>query len=233
MLGFFPLYTFRYAYVADHYQYMASIGPIAFVIAAGHFLTNHRGQWLKIFAMMTAGSALVVLSILTWQQCCIYKNERTIWEDTLRKNPQSFMAYNNLGAILYSEGKFDNAISYFDKALQIYPEYAEGCNNLAYALATHPHLRVSDPNKPIRLAKRAIEILKYADSGTLDTLAAAYASAGEFDKAIAIAQKAFDLAATARKKKLADEIETRLKLYKQGKPYRIPADKQKENTRIP
>jgi tetratricopeptide (TPR) repeat protein len=208
--------------VADHYQYLASIGPIALVSVAGYNLTKHHGRWLRIFAIIIAGSALTALGLLTWQQSLAYKDDKTLWEDTLRKNPQSFMAYNNLGAILYSESKFDTAITYFRKAIQIYPEYAEGCNNLAYALATLPPLKTSDPNEPIRLAIRAIELHKYADSSSLDTLAAAYASAGQFDKAVITAQKALDLAIAAKNKKLADEIKIKLNLYRQCKPYRNP-----------
>jgi protein O-mannosyl-transferase len=225
MLGIFPLYTFRYTYVADHYQYLACIGPIALVSAGGYYLAKHHGLWLRIFAIIIAGSALTSLGLLTWQQSCAYKDEKTLWEDALRKNPQSFMAYNNLGTILCSESKFDTAITYFRKAIQIFPEYAEGYNNLAYALATLPHIRTSDPNEPILLAIRAIKLQRYADPSSLDTLAAAYASAGQFDKAVINAQKAFDLAAAAKNKKLTDEIKIKLDLYRQGKPYRISVER--------
>jgi hypothetical protein len=222
-LGIFPLYTFRYTYVADHYQYVASIGPIALVCAAGYYLTKHCG-WLRIFLIIIIGSALTALSFLTWRQSHEYKNEKTLWEDTLRKNPQSFMAYNNLGAILCSEGKFDTAITYFRKAIQIYPEYFEGYNNLAYALATLPSIKKSDPNESIRLAKRAIELQKHPDLNTLDTLAAAYASTGQFEKAVTTARTALILAYVANDKKLAKEIKMRLELYKQGKPYQVSVD---------
>jgi hypothetical protein len=221
MLGFIPLYTFRYTYVADHYQYMASIGPIALVCAGGYFLIRNRGPWTKNLSLIIAGSVLLTLGVLTWNQSLAYKDAKTLWEDTLNKNPQSFMAYNNLGAILYSEGEFNKAIEYFRKATQIYPEYVEGCNNLAYALATLPHIKMSDPNEPIRLAIRSIKLKKHADPSSLDTLAAAYASTGQFDKAMVTAQKALDLAIAAKDKKLAEEIKIKLDLYRQGKPYQI------------
>jgi hypothetical protein len=222
MLGVFPLYTFRYSYVADHYQYMAIVGPIALVSAGGCVLIRNRGRLLRNLAVIIAGSVLVTLGILTWNQSLAYKDEKTLWEDTLRKNPQSFMAYNNLGVILYSNCEFDKAVTYFRKAIQIYPEYPEGCNNLAYALATLPHLKESNADEPIHLALRAIKFNKHADSSFLDTLAVAYASAGQFDKAVITAQKALDLAVAAKNKKLADEIKIRLNLYRQGRPYCIP-----------
>jgi len=224
MLGFIPLYTFRYTYVADHYQYLASIGPIALVCAAGYYLTKHRGRWLRISAIVIAGSALITLGLFTWRQSRIYKDGKTLWEDTLQKNPESFMAYNNLGIILSSEGKFDKAITYFLNAIQIYPEGIEGHNNLAYALATVPSLRNSDPNELIRIAMCAIELHKHADLSSLDALAAAYASTGQFDKAMITAKKAFDLANAAKNKKQADKIEIELNLYEQGKPYHVPVE---------
>ena len=60
----------------------------------------------------------------------------------------------------------------------------------------------------------------YNDPELLDTLAAAYASAGDFSKAIETAEKAIKLAEAAGRKDYSREIQARLQLYKAGKPYR-------------
>jgi len=74
MLGFFSLYTFVYTFVADHYQYLACIGPIA--IAAGISATVYRrsGENTKFIIASAAGVLLITLGVLTWRQCGIYKD---------------------------------------------------------------------------------------------------------------------------------------------------------------
>ena len=134
MLGFFKLYTFRYSYVADHYQYVASIGPIAIVVAAGCSLINHRGWWLRTLAIIVTASVLVSLAVLTWRQCHAYKDFQSLYEDTLRKNPQSFMSCGNLGVIYMRRGAYQEAIQIFKRAESI--KTGAGAYNLAcvYAL---------------------------------------------------------------------------------------------------
>ena len=119
MLGFFSLYTFVYTYVADHYQYVASIGPITLVAAAGYHTVGRLGRWAKPIAMVIIAFILVTLATLTWHQSHIYKDSETLWIDTLAKNPDSWMAHNNLGIVLQSEGKLDEAISHFHQSLSI------------------------------------------------------------------------------------------------------------------
>ncbi len=259
MLGIFTLYTFRYTYVADHYQYLAAIGPITLVATAGYFLTQHRDIRIKAFATVFVASVLVILGFLTWNQCRIYKDSQTLWQDTLRKNPRSFMAYNNLGNILHSQGDANRAISYFNKSIEIYPNHPEayynlGCafisqgdfnraisffnqaikvypdyikayNNLAFTLAAHPDPAVREPNKAIYFANRAIQLQRHTDPAILDTLAVAFASAGQFDKAIATTEKALQMAVSYKKTKLADELRSRLDLYRKGQPYLLSTNK--------
>lgn len=131
MLGFIALYTFKYTFVADHYQYIASIGLIALFIA---ILT-------KIFDKMRVGIRLsvsflilAILSILTWQQGHIYKDAETLWRDTLIKNPSSWMAHNNLANISAKNGRFDEAIPHYYETLRIKPDFAEAHFNLGKAL---------------------------------------------------------------------------------------------------
>ncbi len=54
----------------------------------------------------------------------------------------------------------------------------------------------------------------------LDTLGAAYASAGKFAEAKATAEKALNIAKSSGKEDLAGKIQKRIKLYEAGQPYR-------------
>ncbi|MGD0078712.1 MAG: O-GlcNAc transferase, partial [Sedimentisphaerales bacterium] len=72
MLGFFPLYTFVYTFVADHYQYMACIGPIAVAAGAAAIAYRKSGKNAKFIIASAAGVLLLTLGILTWRQCEAY-----------------------------------------------------------------------------------------------------------------------------------------------------------------
>jgi tetratricopeptide (TPR) repeat protein len=134
LLGFIMLFTFRYTFVADHYQYIASIGLIA--LAAGGLTTAFR-FWEKGTPLLKpafCGGLLVVLGFLTWRQCGMYADLETLWRTTIAKNPNSFMAYNNLGFNLLQAGQLDEAISQFQEAIRLEPNDAEAYYNLGNAL---------------------------------------------------------------------------------------------------
>ncbi len=65
MLGFISLYTFLYTYVADHYQYVASIGPSALIVSVGYLNLNRLGTWGKGITVIIVTILLVTLGTLT------------------------------------------------------------------------------------------------------------------------------------------------------------------------
>ncbi len=85
-LGFVNLYPMRYSFVADHFQYVASIGLIV-LTAAGLWRLGH----------IPSAAVIVVLAILTWRRGPIYQNQLVLWKDTTDHNPASWMAWGNLG----------------------------------------------------------------------------------------------------------------------------------------
>jgi tetratricopeptide (TPR) repeat protein len=130
LLGFIMLYTFRYTYVADHYQYIACIGPIAIFSAGLSILFKNQRAMRYV-----AGAVLLVgLGMLTWRQAGTYKNAEILWRTTIDRNPGSWMAYGNLGCLLLKQGRVDEAIACDQKALELNPQYSEGFNNLGVAL---------------------------------------------------------------------------------------------------
>jgi len=356
ILGFISLWTFYFTYVADHYQYLACIGPIALAVSFGYYIANRLGRWGKKAMMVAAGLILLALGGLSAEQCRLYKNSETLWRDTIAKNPDSWMAHNNLGNILKEQGKDDEAVEHFYEALQIKPDFAgahynlanmlqlkdefekaighyrraleirpnyskahsnlavalqlqgkddeaiehyrrslsimgksaqnhynlahalrakgaideaimhyrqslqikpnshevhynlgitlimagerEGAlrhfekvrklkpdhvlalNGMAWILATHTKEEIRDGDKAARLAERAAQLTGYKNAAILDTLAAAYATAGQFDQAMKTAEAAVALAKEGRLDDLAGEIGERLRLYRQNKPFR-------------
>lgn len=114
LLGFFMLYTFRYSFVADHYQYVAMIGPTALVAAA-------VAAWCRPPALRLAvgGLLVLVLATATWRQSRIYENRETLWRATLARNPSSHLAHNNLSALAVEQGNATLAIEHAQLALSL------------------------------------------------------------------------------------------------------------------
>jgi protein O-mannosyl-transferase len=134
LLGFVMLYTFRYTFVADHYQYIASIGPISLAaagVANAYRRFKKTGQFLLSIG---CGMLLLMLAGLTWRQSETYANAETLWLTTLDRNPKSVLAHNNLGLILLDRGDPDGAINDFRTALAQSPDDGELHNNLGNAL---------------------------------------------------------------------------------------------------
>jgi tetratricopeptide (TPR) repeat protein len=102
------------------------------------------------------------------------------------------------------------------EALRLRPDYTEAANNLAWTLATCHDPAIRDPAEAIQL----IEVIALASSESwlLDTLAAAYAAAGNFERAVATASRAANLPDDVD----AREIRDRLSLYRLGRPFIAP-----------
>jgi tetratricopeptide (TPR) repeat protein len=134
VLGFINIYFFRYSLVANHWQYFSIIGPIALAAAgitmAADFL-GERNAWLK---PAFCGALLLTLGGLTWGQSRMYADDEMLWRTTIDRNPASWAAHNNLGAVLIEKKQLDKAIVQLQQALAIQPDYSEACDNLGNAL---------------------------------------------------------------------------------------------------
>ena len=183
LLGFVMLYTFRYTFVADHYQYVASIGLIA-LAAAGITLAFKTKPLLKLAC---GGALLLTLGLLTWRQTEIYRNPETLWRDTLAKNPDCWMAQDNLGILLAGQGHIEEAMEYYHKAIQLNPNNIEALNDLGIALAAQGRI-----DEAIENYRKAIQINPNFTEG-LDNLGVALAAKGRFDEAIENYRKAIQV----------------------------------------
>jgi protein O-mannosyl-transferase len=134
ILGFLSIFYFRYSFVADHFQYLASLSPIALAAAAITRAFGFLGKRNLFLKPLFCGVLLLTLGVLTWRQCGIYADAETLWETTLVRNPDSYLAENNLGLVLFQSGRVTEAIMHYQRALQIDPNIMEAHNNLGNAL---------------------------------------------------------------------------------------------------
>jgi tetratricopeptide (TPR) repeat protein len=138
VLGFLNVLPFRYSFVADHFQYVASLGIIvpvtsALMIAVGRSPLQNVGK-IAIPALL-----LLALGLLTWRQCGMYRDVETLYRETIARNPDSCLAHNNLGTVLFlMPGRLTDAIAEFETALRIQPDNPEAHENLGNAFSELP-----------------------------------------------------------------------------------------------
>ncbi len=119
LLGFIMLYTFRFTWVADHYQYAASIGPLALAAAGITSALAPFGRRKALAEWALAAPLLLGLGVLTWKQCGMYRDSETLWRTTIARNPDCSMAQGNLGFALLRKGRIDEAEPLIRRALEL------------------------------------------------------------------------------------------------------------------
>jgi protein O-mannosyl-transferase len=139
-LGFFDAYPFRYSFVADHFQYLASLGIIALTASAW-------ALWrARPLALAAAAALLLVLGVLTWRQCGDYRDLVTLYRATIAKNPDCWMAYSNLGTELLDSGHTPEAIDDLSQAVRLKPDLPDIQFDLANALLAEGNNQAAVPH---------------------------------------------------------------------------------------
>jgi len=207
LLGFVIEGAFHYTYVADHYQYNATIGLIAVFAAVVCRWFAKSGFWTPV-----QGALLLVLGCLTWQQCAPYHDRETLWRDNVAKNPNSWIGHLNLGLELFKQGQLDAALEQFQTAVALHPNgdheqanlgtalmekglYSEAIQHLEAALAINPqylaahnsvalaYSQLGDENQAVAHFRKALEIDPNA-LGVMMNLGSALEHQGKLDEAV-------------------------------------------------
>jgi tetratricopeptide (TPR) repeat protein len=130
-----------------------------------------------------------------------------------------------LAGLLTEMGAIGPALEQWKAVLDKAPQHVWAANTLAWIFATCPDPRFRNGELAVKFALEAVQLTQdrsAAKLATLDTLAAAYAEAGQFDKAVATVQQALGLPALRSDKPLAAAMQARLKSYQARKPWRDP-----------
>jgi len=124
-----------------------------------------------------------------------------------------------LAKISVTMQQFSNAISHYQRVLELDTNSVPALNNLAWLRATAPDPSLRNGPEAVRLAERVCQQTQYKDAFLIGTLAAAYAEAGRFDDAVVTAQKACAVALAQGQTEIAASNEQLLELYKSGRAF--------------
>ena len=131
VMGFTDVYFMKFSLVADHYQHLALIGV---TVLAGAGWAEWRRRAGGPLPLAVAAVVVAVLAGLTWRQCLRYRDTETFFTATLRDNPGSALAQGNLGMILGSQRRNDEAMAHLQEALRLEPNSAETHSNIGAIL---------------------------------------------------------------------------------------------------
>lgn len=143
------------------------------------------------------------------------------YQQALQIDPRSPIALLERGLAYQLLGDYRRAIEDYRGALANNPKLTLAYNDLAWILATCPEKPLRDGKKAIEYANKACELADWKRADQLDTLAAAYAEAGDFDHAIKTQSEAIRLAGSPEDE---HEFKDRLQLYQRHEPYRDKTD---------
>jgi tetratricopeptide (TPR) repeat protein len=154
-LGFVNVYPFRYSFVADHFQYLASIPVLAAIAASLVMALSPR--------LARAEAALVValglgLAVMTGQASRAYQSSERLFTETLAENPACWMCYDNLAVIRAAAGDMAGARRYSEMSIAVAPDNATGHYNLGVAYAEEGRLEdaMREHREAIRLRPQMV-----------------------------------------------------------------------------
>lgn len=133
-MGFLNVYAFQFSFVADHWQYLPMLGPLALVAAVATCWAEKFGPDARRLAAVGGVALLALLGWRTWEQSRLYRDIETFYRETLAANPDSWMGRNNLGLLLIESGRAAEAVEHLREAARLKPRHAEVANNYGVAL---------------------------------------------------------------------------------------------------
>jgi tetratricopeptide (TPR) repeat protein len=179
--------------IADRYIYIPSIG-IFFIAAEGfYWLYRSKLKPIKIvkpiLAILLIG-ILGTLSFLTWERCQVWKDSISLWNNVLKNYPKIPIAYNNLGEAYLRKGDYERAISNYNQALRINPDYHKvyyfyDNRGTAYLMQGDYEKAIADYHQALRINPN--DANAYHNRGT------AYLNKGDFERAISDFNKALEI----------------------------------------
>jgi tetratricopeptide (TPR) repeat protein len=184
----------RFSEATEHFSYAVHLQP-----------DNHAARYRLALALASGGR---------------YRESLAHYPTVIAAEPANAEALASYGVALSMTGDASRAITVLRQALEKDSSLLAAQKELAWLLSTARDERFRSPEEAVRWAERLCRATQDKNVSALDTLAAAYASAGRFDDAVRVAGQALEKARQANLHTVAGLIEARLKQYGERRPYR-------------
>lgn len=194
-IGFFDVYPFLFSFVADHYQYHASMALIALAAAGATLAARRCGAAWQWPARIAAAAVIVMLAVVAHRETYDYVDNETLIRDNVAASPDAWAGHDHLGTHLASRGKHQEAIEEYRQALRLFPARAKLHTSIGISLGA------------LARTDQAIEEFRLALAGPLADedrhtahlyLANLLGSQGQYDAAIANYRAAIALQSDAQ-----------------------------------
>lgn len=140
------------------------------------------------------------------------------FNEAISLDPKNAEAYNSRGVCWFYKGNYEKATEDYTRAIECNPRLTRAYNQLAWTLSVCPNPKIRDGHRAVELAKKALELEPSAYH--YDTLAAAYAEAGQFKDAVKIQKRALLMQLTEGRTQALERYTERLRSYEANKPWR-------------
>jgi tetratricopeptide (TPR) repeat protein len=162
-LGFIDVYPMVFSFVADHFQYLASLGIIALVILGGAVWLRAHRSWRTWIGYSISVLVLGGLLSLTFLQALVYWDAETLWRTTIAANARSWMAMDNLAELLSEQARGaaspaeaaryrDEATRWRERSLELHQDW------LAYEGLAQMRLQAGRFEEAVTLFERSLEL---------------------------------------------------------------------------
>lgn len=162
--GLVDFYYLRYAFAADHFQYLPSLGPIALLCCGGAWLLRAANP------RITLAIAVVLACVLgygTWQRSHTFSDLESLWRTTIATEPNAWLAHTNLGVLLARRGNPDEGIEHHRRAVAIYANAFESNNALGNHCARQGDFAAARKHFDHALAVRPGDPLTFNNLGAM------------------------------------------------------------------
>lgn len=130
-LGFANVYPQRFSFVADHFQYLATIGIITLVVGILHMLylralaASDNLRSAQRLPLIANAVLPLVLSALLLNYLPSLNNDDTVYADILSKNNDCWIAHTNVGVKLFNHGDYAGSTQHLEEAHRVVPHELE------------------------------------------------------------------------------------------------------------
>ena len=152
-LGFLNVYPFLFSFVADHFQYLASLSVLAAAAAWGAVVVAQSSVGVRIALQIAAAGIIGTLAAITWQQSHLYVDVETLYRHTVERNPAAWLAWHNIGVIRNQQGRPLEAIEIFNRVASLQPSYPNTYLNKGMS-----YFMLGNVSEAIPLFRQALEL---------------------------------------------------------------------------